>query len=134
MPGDTDARIAELTEAAEEVVAAVNALNRETGGQLTTLAVRAKRNRMMIWGLALSLFLDFILTLFMIVVTQKVDEAQQLTKNQVLCPLYQQFVNADTPEARERAKTAGQNLKERDEAFRVIHKSYDALRCANVER
>lgn len=131
MPEDRDARIAELTEAAEQIAEGVNALNRETGGQLVNLAVRARRNRMMIWGLALSLLLDFILTVFIVHLTFQVDDAQQLTRNQVLCPLYQQFVNSDTPTQRERARQAGQDLKARDEAFAVIHKSYDALRCAN---
>jgi hypothetical protein len=131
VPEDRDARIAELTEAAEQIAEGVNALNRETGGQLVNLAVRARRNRMMIWGLALSLLLDFILTVFIVHLTFQVDDAQQLTRNQVLCPLYQQFVNSDTPTQRERARQAGQDLKARDEAFAVIHKSYDALRCAN---
>jgi hypothetical protein len=124
-------KIAALTEAAEELVLNINALNRETGGTLVSLSLRAKRNRRIIWALAVSLFLDVTLTIFMVNLAYKVDEAQQLTRNQVLCPLYQQFVNSDTPAARERARVARQNLEARDEAFRVIRKSYDALECAD---
>lgn len=134
MTEERDTRIAELTQAAEQIADGVNALNRETGGQLVSLAVRARRNRIMIWGLVASMALDVLLTIFMVKLTYEVDEAQQLTRNQVLCPLYQQFVNADTPEARERARLAGQNLKDRDVAFAVIHKSYDALECAELKR
>ncbi len=122
----------DLTEAANDIVLSINELNRQTGGQLISLATRAKRNRRMIWGLAISLALDVILTLFMVNLTNKVDEAQKLTKSQVLCPLYQQFINADTPEGRERAKMAGQDLKARDEAFVVIRHSYNVLKCSDV--
>lgn len=128
-PENPDDRIAELTEAAERLVDGINELNKETGGQLISLAVTAKRNRLMIWGLAVSLLLDLILTLFIVNLTYQVDEAQDLTRSQVLCPLYQQFVNADTPAARELARKNGQDLERRDEAFRVIHHSYDILNC-----
>lgn len=131
MTEDQDQRIAELTDAAEEIVNSVNALNRETGGQLIDLAVRAKRNRAMIIALIISLALDVFLTVFMIHLTVRVDDAQKLTKTQVLCPLYQQFVNADTPQARAFAIKTGQDIKARDTAFRVIHHSYDVLGCAN---
>jgi hypothetical protein len=127
-------RIAELTAAAEEIVEAVNKLNRETGGQLVSLSVRAKRNRTMIWGLAASLFLDLLLTIFMVVVAQQVSDTQQMTRNQVLCPLYQQFVNADTPASRELARKNGQDMEARKQAFAVIHKSYDALECAKLKK
>ena len=86
---------------------------------------------MMIWGLAFSVLLDILLTIFIVNLTVEVDRTQELTRSQVLCPLYQQFVNADTPVQRERARQAGQDLKARDEAFAVIHKSYDALECAD---
>lgn len=129
MTENQEQRIAELTEAAEQIVVGINALNRETGGQLVSLATTARRNRMMIWGLTLSLLVDLLLTFFIVGLTFKVEEAQQLTRSQVLCPLYQQFVNADTPAARELARKNGQNLERRDEAFRVIHRSYDVLKC-----
>lgn len=127
-------KIAELTRAAEELVLNIDKLNRQTGGQLTRLSLRARRNRAMIWGLIISLTLDVLITLFVVHLTVKVDDAQQLTRSQVLCPLYQQFVNADTPKARALAIKTGQDLKARDEAFRVIHHSYDALRCSDFVR
>lgn len=131
MTEDQEQRIADLTNAAEQIAAGINELNRETGGTLIDLAVKTKRNRIMIWALALSLVLDVLLTLFVVNLTVRVDEAQKLTKTQVLCPLYQQFINADTPKARELAKKTGQDLKNRDQAFRVIHQSYSALGCAS---
>src|SRR3954469_17851482 len=100
MTEDQESRIAELTDAAEDIVTSINQLNSETGTQLVSLAVRARRNRMMIWLLAFSLALDVFLTVFMVHLTLKVDQAQQLTHSQVLCPLYQQFINSDTPKAR----------------------------------
>lgn len=131
MSEQRDVRIAELTIAADEIVKSINELNRETGAQLVSLSVRAKRNRLMIVGLALSLLLDLLLTAFVIGIAYKVDDAQQMTRSQVLCPLYQQFVNSDTPKQRERARQAGQDLQARDDAFKVIRKSYDALECAD---
>lgn len=131
MTANADNRMAELTAAAEELVDNINKLNRETGGQLVALSYRAKRNRMMIWALAASLLLDVILTLFVVNLTYKVASVQNVTKSQVLCPLYQQFVNADTPASRELARKNGQDLVKRDEAFRVIHHSYIVLGCGS---
>lgn len=132
--GDNHDRIAELTDAAEALVKDINKLNASTGGTLVSLAIKAKRNRAMIWGLAVSLLLDVFLTIYMVNLTYQVEDTQELQRSQVLCPLYQQFVNSDTPQARVRAAQAGQDLKARDEAFRVIHKSYDALDCVDVKR
>jgi hypothetical protein len=126
-------KLAELTAAAEQIVESVNALNKDAGGQLISLAVTAKRNRLMIWGLAISLLLDVLLTGFVVSLTFRVNETQQVTRSQVLCPLYQQFVNADTPKARELARRNGQDLEARDKAFRVIRESYDVLDCEGEE-
>ena len=122
-------RLTELTDAAERLVEGVNALNREAGGQLTSLAVTAKRNRQMIWGLVVSISLDLLLTAFVIFLADKVNDTQEVTRAEVLCPLYQQFINADTPAARERAKQAGQDLKAREEAYKVIREAYAVLNC-----
>ena len=128
-----DERIAELTEAAGQIVESINQLNRETGGQLITLATRAKRSRMMIWALSVSMIFDLLLTGFVVSLATQVDRTQQLTRSQVLCPLYQQFVNADTPAARQLAAKNGQDIAARDVAFRVIHQSYDTLDCADIK-
>ncbi len=127
-------KIAELVEAAGTLAAITDNLNSQTGGQLVNLGVLGKRNRRMIWALAVSLALDIFLTLFVVNLTVKVDESQKLTRSQVLCPLYQQFVNADTPKARTFAIKTGQDLKARDEAFAVIHHSYNVLHCGDFNR
>lgn len=130
--------IRELTRLASELVTKIDALLGGTGDQLVGLASRAKRNRQMILMLAVSLTLDVILTAFMTFgivrlneVTSRVDHSLQFTQGQVLCPLYQQFINADTPAGRESALKNGQDLAKRDEAFRVIHHGYDLLNCTN---
>ncbi len=134
MSSEQEQRIAELTKAANSLIEEVDEMNESAGTQLVTLTLRAKRNRMMIWGLSISLFLDVVLTAFMISLTREVSSAEQLTRNQVLCPLYQQFVNSDTPQSRALAKKVGQDMKARAEAFRVIHKSYNALECEGVKK
>lgn len=128
--------IQELTRLAGELIQRLDRLAGGTGDQLVTLAKAQQHNRRMIWALALSILLDVALTITMAIglsfvndLATKVDTAQQLTQTQVLCPLYQQFVNADTPAGRALAKKNGQDMKARDEAFRVIHNSYDVLGC-----
>lgn len=129
-----DEKIAKLAEAAEALTAGVYQLSRDTGGQLVSLSKQARTNRRVAFGMATLIALNAGLSFYIFGISQDVDRAQKLTRSQVLCPLYQQFVNADTPAARDLAARSGQDLTARDNAFRVIHKSYDALKCAELKR
>lgn len=132
----TDQEIQELTAAARQLIDRLDVLATGTGDQLVGLAIRARRNRQMIGMLAVSLTLDVILTAFMVFgilqlnhVTARVDSTIKLTQSEVLCPLYQQFINSDTPAQRALAEKNGQDMKQRAEAFRVIRHSYVVLNC-----
>ncbi len=136
--GDNNAAdIKALADSAAALVERIDGLTNGTGDQLVVLAQTAKRNRRMIIALSVSILLDIALTVLMAFgmsymndLTKRIDETQRVTTVEVLCPLYQQFVNADTPAQRELAKKNGQDMKARDEASRVIHHSYDVLGCA----
>jgi hypothetical protein len=129
-----DLREDSLTEAASEIVKSITKLSERAGNQLVDLAAIARRNRILIWILAGVSVLSLVLTGFIISLTNDVSDIQESTRSDVLCPLYQQFINADTPGQRERAKLAGQDMKARDEAFKVIHEGYDLLNCKESPR
>lgn len=126
----------ELTRLARELITEINELAGDTGDQLVALSKSNRWNRRMIWAIAVSFTLDVMLTVLVAFnflalkdVTAKVDESQKITQSQVLCPLYQQLIAADTPKARELARKNGQDLAARDEAFRTIRRSYEVLNC-----
>lgn len=132
----TDPEIRELTRLGAELINRIDGLVGDTGDHLVDLAKQGKSNRRFIWALAISVVLDIALTIAMAVgfntvntLSNRVNETQKITQEQVLCPLYQQFINADTPKSRELAKANGQDLKVRDEAFRTIRRSYEVLGC-----
>lgn len=132
----TDQEIAELTRLAGELVRRLDSLVEGTGDQIVGLSQTALSNRRFIWALSASLLLDIGLTVVMALglvqlntLATRVDTSQQLTQTQVLCPLYQQFINADTPASRELARRNGQDIDARDNAFRVIRHSYKVLNC-----
>lgn len=132
----TNEDIQELTRLAAELLNKIDTLASGTGDQMVELAKSTKRNRMLIWILWVGFALDIMLTVAMAIggvalvnVTDQVNSQQELTRKEVLCPLYQIFVNSDTPAARERAKAAGQDMKARDEAFKEIKRSYTVLKC-----
>lgn len=136
MTNESDIR--DLANNARALVERIDRLTNGTGDQLVGLSVYQKRNRRMIYALGVSLLLDIVLTILMAFglsylnsLTTRVDHAQQLTQTEVLCPLYKQFINSDTPKSRELAGKNGQDLDARDEAFRVIRRSYLILGCEN---
>lgn len=134
MTNESDIR--ELANNARALVERIDRLTSGTGDQLVGLSVYQKRNRRMIYVLAVSFLLDIALTVLMAFglsylndLTLRVDSNQRVTQTEVLCPVYQQFVNSDTPKSRELAGKNGQDLAARDEAFRVIRRSYLILGC-----
>jgi hypothetical protein len=140
---DYNERLRALTETAHELIESVQELNRESGNQLVGLTQRAKTNRKLIIGLAISLFIDFLLTIpltFGFVVlndTARATEknAAQLRYNstvqrqKALCPLYQVFIDSKSPERR----AAAQDPQKYDQAFVVIEDGYKVLKCAEFK-
>jgi hypothetical protein len=136
----TDPEIRELNRLASELITRLDVLTGGTADQLVNLSVTARRNRRMIWALALSMALDLVLTVAVTIGFVAIGNNQQTIQNvrtaerrDALCPLYQQFINADTAQQRETARKNGQDLEKRDEAFRVIRKGYETLNCKEFE-
>lgn len=127
-----DERLAELADAAEILNDGIRELNKDTGGQLVFLSRRAKINRVMISALGFLFLLNAALTGFVINLSNQVNEGLGDTRNKILCPLYQQFLNSDTPKQRELAEKFGQDMEVRREAFRVINEGYGLLNCKGV--
>jgi hypothetical protein len=137
----TDQEIRELTRVATELVERIDALTNGTHSQMLNLAKTAKRNRSMIWilwvGFTLDIVLTIAVTLGFIAISGNQDDIQDVRtveRRDALCPLYEQFINADTPAARKRAEEAGQNMQDRDHAFKVIRDGYGALNCKEFDK
>lgn len=125
-----------LSEQAGELVSEINKLNNGTGQKLEGLSTKVRRSQTLMWIAIASFLVDVAVTLvlgFTIHTTQtntdRIDKIQSATSDDVLCPLYQQFINADTPKAREFARSSGQDMKVRAQAFQVIRDGYAALHC-----
>lgn len=126
----------ELTAAARTLSTSLTELNRDAADKIIVLMRLGRSNRRMIVALALSFTFDMILTVLLAFGFVQIGETQSqiqdvrtVERRDALCPLYEQFVNADTPKGRELAKRNGQDLERRDEAFRVIRRGFDALQC-----
>lgn len=137
----TDQEIRELTRAAYELVEKIGELTGDSSEQLVALARTARNNRRMIYVLWLSFMLDVALTVaiafgFVSInkTTDAIQEVRTVERREALCPLYRQFINSDTPEARKRAEAAGQDMEARAEAFRVIRSGYSSLGCHQFEK
>jgi hypothetical protein len=129
--------IGELTRTARDLVDRIDRLVGDTDSHMISLSQQAVKNRhfMMILGVITAFIVALVVVMGVSLtalsdLTNKVNSQQETTRSKVLCPLYQQFVNADTPRARELAKAAGQDLALRDSAFAAIHKSYIVLGCS----
>lgn len=137
-------KIEALSETAQELVDEVNRLN--SGTPLESLNTRVRRNQKVLWIVVGSFIVDLAVTLILAFTlhsnaenTRRIDKVanevsgvQTRTSDLVLCPLYQQFLNSDTPKSRELARANGQDMKLRDEAFKVIRQGYEALDCPEL--
>lgn len=120
----------------EAVVAALEAVGKDTGHALAALRHRARVNRRLIRTLAaLTAMLVITIGVLVSVVitvsaqTTEIDSIQQRTSDKVLCPLYGAFLAAENnPVPKEIANDPAQ-VKEREEAFRVIRAGYVELGC-----
>lgn len=57
------------------------------------------------------------------------QRSDRVQTNEALCPLYAQFINSDTQQARDTAIKNGQKPEVRDAAFATIRNSYTVLGC-----
>lgn len=145
MPEEVKRKLAILTETAHELTEEIKKLDEETGSQTRTLIQRMTRNQRVMWMVIGSLLLDLTITVVLALtvhgtsennhrldqITQDVQRVQTIQGEKVLCPLYQQFLNSDTPKARKLAELNGQDMKVRAQAFKVIREGYNTLGCTN---
>jgi hypothetical protein len=66
-------------------------------------------------------------------VVAQLNEVVRIQHDSALCPLYQIFINADTPAARAAAEKRGDDMEQRDRSFATIRQSYAALNCQAIK-
>lgn len=157
-PGpDVAALLAQLADAAPQIIAELDALSESSGNQFVSLATRAERDgkqitrtKRLTWALAASVLLDILLSVSMILVVVQVrhnedsnatnqrvtaalahrlDVAQTTTRQKTLCPLYAVLKAAENPKAR---AVFPQGPAAYDHVFAVIKEGYSALGCSAV--
>jgi hypothetical protein len=132
-------RLPTLITLAEQLIAEVDELSKDSGKQFVSLAKRARTNRMLISITAASVMIDIVLTIVLTVIgvgmqrntdridqlTQRLDQAQTVQRQKALCPLYQIFLDSKSAAGR----NAAPDPKKYDHAFVVIKQGYEALNC-----
>jgi hypothetical protein len=127
------AEVEALVEAATGLMDKVHKLAQDEGIQFTTLAKKAHETRVLAVVAITGLILDVVLTFAMAFggwqlkhLTNRLDVAQTTTRQKALCPLYQVFLDSESPAGR---KAAPDPVKY-DHAFKVIREGYSALECS----
>lgn len=122
-----------LIRTAGELDREIEELADKSGTQFTSLAKTARRNRMMIQALGVSLVLDVMLTVVMAVfgvqltsLTDRLDTTQTTQRQRALCPLYGVFLDSKSDAGRK----AAPDPDKYDHAFEVIADGYRVLGCA----
>lgn len=137
-------KLDDLTEQAGELVAQINHLNAGTGVEVEGLNKKVRRSQKMMILIGVSLVANLVLTVTVAftvrstventdkvdTVTQRLDYQQDVTRKQVLCPLYQIFVDSKTEQGRQ---AYPKGPKAYDENFAIIEKSYNVIQCADVK-
>ncbi len=132
-------RVNRLIQMAVELTGEVEALAVDSGQQFTSLARTARKNRVMIWSLAVSMILDVIITVVLGVVgsgvinnsrrldqvTKQISQDNTDARRRALCPLYGIFKDSRTPEGR----AAAPDKQQYDHAYDVIEQGYLVLGC-----
>ncbi|MFD4474728.1 hypothetical protein ACFWPU_01225 [Streptomyces sp. NPDC058471] len=135
--------IDDLVAQAERLITAMESIAHKSGISVAELKERAsrtearqKRQRHFIAALATSFALILAMTVALALIgvgvqnqAREIEALQGKVTEQALCPLYRQFINADTPAARQMAEKTGQDMKVRDHAFKVIRDGYKVLDC-----
>lgn len=138
-PDNDEAQVKELIDVGRALVGQIDAFAKSSGVQFVSLAERARANRRAIWGLGVSLLLDFVLTGFMVtsqvqisstehrisVLTDRINYSQTVQRQKALCPLYQLLKDSKSTAGR----SAAPDPKAYDHAFDVIDRGYTVLDC-----
>jgi hypothetical protein len=133
-------RVDRLIRMAVELTGEVETLPHDIGTHFVSLASSTRRNRLMIWALAGSMFLDVIITVVLVFVgaatVKNTDRLNQVTsdlsatqteqRTRALCPLYGVLKGAESPEGKARSALPPD---EYDHAFEVINEGYLTLKC-----
>lgn len=135
--------LAEFTTACEALIDRIRCVSAQVEAELATvkgrtdwLIQRAKRLRFgmrILYGLS-ALVTAAAIALAAIAATMAhtqsdLQKSDRLQTDSALCPLYSVFINADTPQARERAERQGTGGEARADAFAQIRESYTVLGC-----
>jgi hypothetical protein len=131
-----------LEDAAEELAAAIQRLDEsvrhanDVRSELDDLVRRSQKNRLLIRAVGAALAIEVALlgamTFFGVqtrINANRIDNIVKIQHDSALCPLYQIFIQSDTPQNRARAEAQGQDMALRDRQFVIIRESYAALKC-----
>lgn len=133
-------RLTRLTELASEIIQELESLVTDSGNQFVSLAKRAQTNRRLIVVTIASLVLDVVLSVFLTLgivqikhnehqistLTNRLDISQTVQRQKALCPLYQLFLDSESPAGR----AAAPDPIKYDHAFVVIRDGYNVLGCS----
>lgn len=134
-------RAVRLAELAAELINEIENLSVDSGQQFVQLARRARTNRRLIVVTIASLVLDVILSVFLALaviqignndqsissLTKRLDVSQTVQRQKALCPLYQLFLDSESPQGR----AAAPDPLKYDHAFVVIKDGYTVLGCSD---
>lgn len=131
-PPPTSEMLRQLKTASEGMVSLSEQVVRLSDA-LLELSRRVRRSRVMILTVIVGFILDIALTVTLTIVaveqnnnTEAIHNIQDRTSQQVLCPLYQIFLNARSDQAR---AVYPQGTAAYDKAFNQIQHGYNVLGC-----
>lgn len=136
-----DREIAALTEQCRYLIERVNDLREATGDRITGLARTGRKSRKLIIVTMVGLGLDILLSIALVIVGSHVSSTsdqvkdsdaavhaiQKRTSDEVLCPLYRIFIQAEKNPPPPNLNA--QQRAQRKEQFRTIHQGYNTLGC-----
>lgn len=131
----TEPKEERLSSAASELTKVVDDLRKSieeanyVKRDLDLLSMKSKSNSRIITAVASLAVVNLLIVAAVAVFGIRLAEVVSVQHDSALCPLYELFINSDTPEARERARQRGDNLEDRAKAFEIIRDSYRALNC-----
>lgn len=139
-------KLSVLINAASRLMTDVETLAQDAGVQFTELAERsvankrmAVRNRRLSVWVGMGLLLDLVLSVAFGIglnqvhkneqnigaLTDRLNVSQTVTRQKALCPLYQVFLDSESPAGRKAAPDPAKY----DQAFKVIREGYNVLKC-----
>lgn len=104
-----------------------------TVSQLATRAElaerRSKRNWQVLIGIVVMSLIGLATTVVLIINTNRINEVQARTSNEVLCPLFALFVSGYDPKKRDALPTKEQR-DQYENAYGVLRRGYASLGCS----